>query len=168
MTDGDRCPEGGIIGEDWKAYTTTCLNCPLRNECQKKHEEKSFHRRELLKMPYLFLLPYGLFEDKNINNQQRIIIALVYFRSKRFGHSYDKNKSIAELLDISECYVSKLIHQLVRSGYLVEEIQRLKRKRRDAGPAYRTSRKLGLGIKAVRLLNRWETDEKRFATVMNN
>ena len=165
MTDGGKCPEGGIMGKDYHAYSD-CGSCSVENECRAAHDKTARSRRKNLPLPYSYTLPVGLFVDKSLNHHQRIIISLVWFRSNVFGHSYDKNKTIANLLGVTEQYISRLISELVNKNYLIEECQRLKRKRRDAGPAYRTSRKLGLGIEAVRLINLYRLDKDKLAEVM--
>jgi|GEM_PF-6706443 len=162
-----KCPvEGGVFATDWSIYGEGCNSCPLAEKCQREHDiEVQRRKKEVTRYPYYLVVPLGLFTDQSLSDSERMIIALIYFRTRRFDHSYDKNKDIAVLLGKSTGYVSKMVSRLVADEYLAIQTTKLRRTEKTA-ERYRTSRRLTLGIKAVRLINLFEEEKSKLAGVM--
>ena len=163
-----KCPEpGGRFGEHWRAYGQSCsYDCAFKDECRHVHDRLARRRREANKLPRYLTIELGLLMDRKLNANKRLIIALVHFRAQgRDGHSYDKNVAIARLLGVSSGRVSHLMSSLVEDGYLVTEFQVLRAPKSDKVRSYRTSRKIGLGIRAVEAINAYKLDKDRLARV---
>lgn len=160
----ERCPvPGGEFGADYGAYGLRCNACPLAEACAKEHDRQRAHWQERRNRahPLFVTIPAGLYDDPDLKRIEREIIALVAFRVRgRDGHAYDKNTTMAQLFGVSKGHVSKTVDSLCDRDYLRATHQTLKKRGRNLRDApYRTSRKLGLGIRAVRLLNRTRRDE---------
>lgn len=152
------CPvTDGELGFDYRMYPE-CSTCEHQQECEKEHIR---HARGFLAgtsgITHI-TIPLGLLIDDELRPQEALLISFIAFRAQRYDASYDKNKTLARLLHVSEARISQLLgtthrDSLVNRGYLETERQRLKRKSKNDYAAYRTSRLIWLSQKSVRAIN---------------
>jgi len=67
---------------------------------------------------FYYTIPSDIFFDKNVSDKAKLLFGLVANFCNKYGKCYVSNKYFGEVLDRSESTISRLISELVESGYL--------------------------------------------------
>jgi hypothetical protein len=150
-----KCPVlDGVLGTDYGMYLN-CSTCKSMEECKKQHNENAKRYREEIPFKYI-KIPVGVLTHEELKPAEALLLSIIIYRcqgASTHSWSYDKNRTFASLLKCSERWAGKMIGALEDKGFIWTQYQKLRRRQPDKDKSYRTSRKIHLTKKTVRLLN---------------